>query len=151
LLLPDRRGSEALAKFERELDELALSFTQSDLDTKLARALWLQAVLERLLVGYRKEKGFRSQFAAWWIGTPPSEMDRTLVVLAEVISTEHGRNNSDSVWAAKMVGCIIGIAQLSRTTASGHLNELVFLASKRIFKPSMIQFSFTSTILRKNS
>src|SRR5829696_9564432 len=121
MLRPDRGGGEALAKFERELDELAFSFSQSDLETKLARALWLQVVLEKVLVGYRKEKGFRSQFVAWWVGISPNEMDRTLATLAKVVSTEHSRNNSESVWATKMVGCMIGIAQLSRTTGSGSL------------------------------
>src|SRR5829696_23026 len=123
MLRPDRGGGEALAKFERELDELAFSFSQSDLETKLARALWLQVVLEKVLVGYRKEKGFRSQFVAWWVGISPNEMDRTLATLAKVVSTEHSRNNSESVWATKMVGCMIGIAQLSRTTGSGRLKR----------------------------
>ena len=123
LLLPSPRDRDALTRFERELDELAFSFAQSDLDTKWARALWLQAVFERVLVGYRQEKGFRSQFVAWWVGTSPSEMDRTLAILVEVVATEHTRNNSDSVWATKMLGCIVGIAQLSRTTMSARLKR----------------------------
>src|SRR5829696_9230831 len=72
-----------------------------------------------LVTGKRRASGRNSLHGG--LEFSPNEMDRTLATLAKVVSTEHSRNNSESVWATKMVGCMIGIAQLSRTTGSGRL------------------------------